>query len=98
MTLPVVIRAVARDEAAETVRWYDNKRFGLGGDFFSELQQILEEIGQQPDRYPIVLDETREAPLTRFPYCVYYRSQPNRVIVTAVVHTSRDPSIWQARI
>ena len=97
MSVPIVLRAVAEEEAEDAVRWYDRKRFGLGADFLAELQQTLDEITQQPDRFPIVREDTREAALTRFPYCVYYRSRPGRVVVTAVFHTSRNPSVWQSR-
>ncbi len=51
----------------------------------------------QPDRYPIVARDVREAPVPRFPYCIYYRVKLDRVVVIAVVHTARDPSVWQGR-
>lgn len=97
MTVPVVLRAIAQDEADEAARWYEGKRAGLGADFLAELQRVLDVISGQPDRYPVVLGDTREDPLARFPYCVYYRQRPGRVVVTAVFHTSRDPSGWQGR-
>lgn len=97
MNVPVVLRPVAQDEADEAARWYEGKQVGLGADFLAELQRVLDVIGGQPDRYPVVLGDTREAPLARFPYCVYYRQRPGRVVVTAVFHTSRDPSDWQRR-
>ncbi len=97
MSVPVVLRAIAQGEADEAARWYEGKQAGLGADFLAELQRVLDVIAGQPDRYPVALGTTREAPLARFPYCVYYRSRPGRVVVTAVFHTSRDPSIWQGR-
>jgi len=36
MSVPVVLRAVAQDEAA---RWYEEKQAGLGSDFLAELQR-----------------------------------------------------------
>ena len=30
----------------------------------------------------------------RFPYAVFYRAESKRVVVLAVLHTARDPSIW----
>jgi plasmid stabilization system protein ParE len=97
MSVPVVLRPLAQDEAYEAARWYEGKRSGLGLDFLTELQRVLDLLSGQPDRYPVVLGDTREAPLARFPYCVYYRVRPGRVVVTAVFHTSRDPSVWQGR-
>ena len=97
MSLPIVLRAAAQDEADEAARWYEGQRPGLGADFVAALQQVFGVISAQPDRYPVAAGDTREAPLARFPYCVYYRVGRNRVTVTAVFHTARDPSIWQSR-
>ena len=97
MRVPVVLRAVAQDEADEAARWYEGKQAGLGAEFLAELQRLFDVISGQPDRYPVVLGDTREAPLARFPYCVYYRDRPGRVVVTAVFHTSRDPSVLRGR-
>lgn len=97
MSLPIVLRAAAQDEASEAARWYEAQRAGLGADFVVELQRVFDVISNYPERYPVAAGDTREAPLSRFPYCVYYRVRPNRVVVTAVFHTARDPSIWQAR-
>lgn len=97
MSVRVVLRTAAQDEADDAARWYDAKQPGLGSDFLAELQRTLDDIAHYPDRFAIAAGDTREAAMTRFPYCVYYRSLPGRAVVTAVFHTSRDPSIWQAR-
>jgi plasmid stabilization system protein ParE len=61
------------------------------------VQKVLDTIAANPERYPLVSDDVREALVSRFPYCVYYRVKPDRVVVIAVFHTSRDPSVWQGR-
>jgi plasmid stabilization system protein ParE len=95
--LPVALRAAAQAEADEAAVWYEGKQAGLGADFLTELQRVLDTIAGQPDRYPVALGDTREAAMSRFPYCVFYRTRPGRVVVTAVFHTARDPSVWQGR-
>lgn len=97
MSLPLVLRPVAQAEFDAAATWYEGQRHGLGGDFVSEVQQVLDTIAGQPDRYPVVAGNVREASVNRFPYCVYYRVKPDRVVVIAVYHTSRDPSIWKNR-
>lgn len=97
MSLPLVFRPVAQAEFHAAAAWYEGQRPGLGSDFVAEVQQVLDNIANQPDRYPIASGDVREAPVARFPYCVYYRVKPNRAVVIAVFHTSRDPSIWQGR-
>jgi plasmid stabilization system protein ParE len=97
MSLPVVFRLTALTELDEAAAWYEGQRAGLGADFVAEVQQLLDTIASHPDRYPIAERDVREAPVSRFPYCIYYRIKPDRVVVIAVFHTARDPSIWQGR-
>ena len=97
MSMPVVLRPIAHVEAYEAARWYEVKQEGLGAEFLLELQRVLDVIGNHPNRYPLVLKDTREVPLARFPYCVYYRERLGQVVITAVFHTSRDPSDWRGR-
>ena len=57
------------------------------------LDQILE--------HPLVWTEIepgiRRAVLHRFPYCVFYGLEPERIEVFAVLHHSRDPANWPGR-
>ena len=97
MSLPVIFRRVAQTEFDDSAAWYDSQQPGLGADFVAEVQAVLDTISNQPDRYPVAHRDLREAPVARFPYCVYYRVRPNEIVVVAVFHTSRDPSGWQSR-
>ena len=61
------------------------------------IVHVLGRIAGQPDFYPVVWADVREALVPGFPYCVYYREEPGQVLVLSVFHTSRDPSVWQSR-
>lgn len=98
MTLPVVLRAAARLEMHEAALWYERQRAGLGRDFVEEVQQTLDAISAHPNQFAAVLRDVREAPLSRFPYCLYYRAKHGLIVVISVFHTARDPSNWQDRI
>ena len=97
MKLPVIFRNIAKIELAESAERYEQQKEGLGIDFMACVKDVLDEIAANPKRYPIVFGDTREGMLIRFPYCVYHRVKTDRVIVTAVFHTSRDPAEWQKR-
>jgi plasmid stabilization system protein ParE len=97
VSLPVVFRPAAEAEYVGAVAWYEGQQPGLGSDFEAEVQTVLDTIANHPDRYPIAHSDTREAPVRRFPYCVYYRVRPDRLVVLAVFHQSRDPADWQGR-
>jgi toxin ParE1/3/4 len=97
MSLPLTFRPAAQAEFDAAAGWYESQRPGLGDDFVAEVQEVLDTIANHPEGYPVADGDVREAPVSRFPYCVYYRVKPDRVVVIAVFHTSRDPSIWQGR-
>lgn len=97
MKLPIVFRTVAQEEFDDAALWYDERRVGLGVEFVSEVQKVLEVIANHPARYPIVSGDVREALVRRFPYAIYFRARSDRVVILAVFHSARDPAIWQAR-
>ena len=59
--------------------------------------EIFDEIKANPKRYPIVHADIREGIVPQFPYCVYYRELKTRTVVIGVIHTARDPALWQSR-
>jgi hypothetical protein len=49
-------------------------------------------------RYPECDAGCREAALTRYPYSLVYRIEPDgSVLIVAVAHSSREPSYWEGR-
>lgn len=97
MSLPIVFRRLARAEFDDAADWYEQRRAGLGAAFTVAVQQVLDQMSAQPGFYPQVFQDVREALVSGYPYCVYYREEPGQVVVLSVFHTSRDPSIWQGR-
>ena len=97
MTLPIVFRRQARGEFDEAAAWYEQHRAGLGAKFIDAVQDVLNQAARNPNRYALVFRDLREGLVRRFPYCVYYRDEGDRIIVLAVFHASRDPSTWQSR-
>ena len=41
---------------------------------------VFDRIADQPALYPEVWDDVREAPVSKYPYCVYYRVEPGRLV------------------
>jgi len=97
MSVPVRLRRVAQVEYDEAVDWYEARRAGLGVRFLAALQETIQGIAEQPDRWAIVQDDVREVPVSGWPYCLYYQVRDDHVMVIAVFHTSRDPAVWQRR-
>lgn len=97
MSLPIVFRRVARTEFDEAADWYEQRQTTLGMTFVAAVQRILDVIASQPKLYPQVYQDVREALVSGYPFCIYYREEAGRVVVLSVFHTSRGPSIWQDR-
>jgi toxin ParE1/3/4 len=48
-----------------------------------------------PESYPVVTRHLRRALIDRFPFAIFYLTDAEVIQVFAVLHTSRDPQIWQ---
>jgi plasmid stabilization system protein ParE len=73
------------------------QRPGLGVDFAARVQVVFDRISVNPLLHGSVFQDVRKALVGRFPYAVYYQTEPSQVLVLAVFHSKRDPRIWQAR-
>ena len=94
--MPVFVRP-ARAEFDQAAQWYDQQKPGLGAAFTAAVQQAIEQIRDRPLICPVALDDIREARVEGFPFSMYFRMSPRHIVVLAVFHDSRDPSIWQDR-
>jgi plasmid stabilization system protein ParE len=97
MTLPIEYRLEAMADIDAAYDWYENQSAGLGERFLTALHDHIERIQQQPAAYAIEYREVRPAPMRRFPYVVYYRIDPDRLLIVAVQHGSRHPRRWKSR-
>ncbi len=92
----------ARDELEAAAAYYEAQRLGLGLEFLEEYSLGLEQVADQPRRFP--MDdfsrtgwEFRYALLGRFPYRVVFRILDQELVVIAVAHTRRMPGYWRKR-
>ena len=98
MKMAVIFQSEAQTEFEEARDWYRRERVILGREFVAAVRHVLNEISKHPTRFPIALGDVRHISVSRFPYCVYYFIDQKTVVIVAVIHTSRDPSVWQKRI
>lgn len=97
MTLEVVFLPAARHEFDEATVWYEERRIGLGTDFFAEIDRALAIAAAAPERFPIMYRNIRCVRVRRFPYSLFFRVDSSRIVVLAVFHARRDPVIWRVR-
>ena len=97
MSLPVILRPIARLELDEAMGWYERQKPGLGLELKDAVDQMLARIAESPGRFRPVRGEVRRALLRRFPYAIHFLPEPNAIVVLAVFHTKRDPRHLEGR-
>lgn len=98
MSVPVQFLRLAQAEYHDAIDWYERQRTGRGAAFAGAVQRALAEIGASPNLFPVVEDDVRAAPVSGYPYVVYFRIQGAAVSVVAVFHGSRNPDEWRRRV
>ncbi len=93
----IIYLAEAADDVAEAVTHYESRSVGLGNRFLDAVHRAVALIEWSPRLYGEVIAGIRACPTKRFPFVVYYRDEPQQLIVIAVRHGRDDPAIWQRR-
>jgi toxin ParE1/3/4 len=98
MSLPLIITPKAEADLAEATSWYQQKREGLGEEFILCVEAGLDQIRRAPKGASEVQPGVRRVVVSRFPYGIFYRVDPDQIAVLAVYHSKRDLGGWQERI
>jgi toxin ParE1/3/4 len=75
-------------------QWYEEQREGFGEEFLAEFDALIRVIDESPKTFALIDDKVRRAGMTRFPYNVFYQIEKKRIVILAVVHSSRHQSNW----
>ena len=94
MALPVVYRRRVGRDLAAGFGYYEGQSKGFGERFLNAVDSSFGAIERYPKMFTRVHGEVRRALVSRFPYGIFYRVEPRRIVVLAVLHTARDPKIW----
>jgi len=98
VSLRVIVRRSAKADIREARKRYENQRAGLGRDFVAEVNAAIAKVQKMPTVFPEVVPGVRRVLTARFQDAIYFRVEQARIIVIVVVHSSRDPAIWQQRV
>jgi toxin ParE1/3/4 len=97
MSRRVVVRRLARLDIARACRYCEEQTPGLGARLADRIDEILDHIAKNPLQFAAVHRDMRRAVLLPFSYALFYKADAKTVRVFAVIHTSRDPRVWQRR-
>jgi hypothetical protein len=93
----------AQQEIVEAAEWFDNRKSGLGGEFWSAIDAVFERIKMNPTQFALsefATDdiELRFALVDRFRYVIHFMITGDDVQVISVAHGSRNPGYWRSRV
>jgi plasmid stabilization system protein ParE len=94
MSLRLVYRGRVGRDLSNAFAYYEEQVEGLGERFLSAVDSAFDAIERYPEMFAKVHRDVRRAIISQFPYAVFYRIEPDRVIVFRVLHTARDPRAW----
>jgi plasmid stabilization system protein ParE len=99
MNYKVKIDPIARIDILESVLWYNKQQPDLGRYYYNSVQQTIKSIKANPNKYQLRYKTLRMALVNKFPFIVMFLIDENKkqIAITAVLHTSRNPEIWNQR-
>ena len=92
----------AAEEYLAATRYYlEHASPLIAAAFVAEIEASIQILLDAPTRWAVIEDpEIRRYLLSRFPYSIYYRWETTvaRIMIYAVMHTSRRPGYWRERL
>lgn len=95
--LSLQIRVLAKNDIQEIVDYYDRLAPKITDKFLDDLYADLELLQGNPNLFQRKYKDTRVRYMKKFPFGVHYILKEGTVIILAVLHTSRNPKIWEER-
>lgn len=93
-----VFHPAALQELQEAILFYEGRRLGLGRRFRSAMDAGLNEICEQPNRFPVeALPNIKRHRVRRFPYWIFFREKQDSIQVLAIAHHRQRPQYWIKR-
>ena len=92
----IFVNKKAVEDIDKAIEYYNNKSEGLGDTFENILGEYINSLKINPN-FKIRYDKVRCLPIKQFPYMIHFtiNENNNTVRIQAVLHTSRNPNLWQ---
>lgn len=88
---------MAQAELRDSIDFYESKSEGLGGRFLRLVEECYDKILEKPKAYPVFTGDVRRFGVPRFEEGIFYRLREDEILVIAIFHAKRNPSIIKAR-
>lgn len=88
------------NDIEEATEWYNSKLTGLGASFSKQVKNQINSLKSNPLTYTIRYANVRCMLVKKFPFLVHFSVDEKQKVVEifAVMHTSRNPKIWERNV
>jgi hypothetical protein len=99
MKYKILIDEEALSDIQEATNWYNEQLQGLGSRFQKQTKLQINSLKTDADIYTNRYADVRCMLIQKFPFMVHYTIDNINftVNIIAVLHTSRNPKIWEER-
>ena len=93
-----VFHPAALIEYSEAVQYYSERRAELAQAFINAGEGAVYRVRESPTRWQAIEGDIRRCLTRKFPYGILYTIEEDYILILAVMHCSREPSYWKARL
>ena len=96
MSFKIIVNKKAVKDIDKAIEYYNNQSEGLGDKFENALDEYINSLEINP-YFKIRYDKVRCLPIKPYPYMIHFTidQQNNALKIQAILHTSRNPKLWQ---
>ncbi len=88
----------AEKELMEGTLYYEKESPGLGLRFLDQVEATISLILRFPEAWRAISENHRMCRVKGFPYGLIFTKEPDGILITSVMHLSRDPESWKINI
>ena len=97
MAYKLILLPVAKIDLEEIAAWYEVLQKNLGKRFLNAIKKEIKIVRANPYLYQVRFDKTRVALTETFPYLIHFEVDNKKIVIKAIIHTSRNSKIWKNR-
>jgi len=87
----------ARVDFDESFDWYAQRSVGAAIGFVSAVDEVIDQVTADPQRFPFTHGGCQYCLLNRYPFRVVFRDEPDQLVIVAIAHAKRRPGYWHSR-
>ncbi|NJD68064.1 MAG: plasmid stabilization protein [Candidatus Methylomirabilota bacterium] len=88
----------ALEEYRKATLHYAERDPSLATRFVEAVEDAIRRILESPERWRVLDEDVRRCLTHVFPYGILYVIEPEFILIVAVMHCSREPSLWKGRV